>query len=115
MASISRLPLVSSPAFIRRPVSTDTEQVFLALAALYPFLSEILYPVKLFVLNHPKLLKEVNEFPTHQVRWPNEVRNCEDVVLDEGTGTAIFSCDPGRDKWNTVMVCNIIWVRHTHT
>lgn len=39
-----------------------------------------------------------------QIKFRDQIRNCEDVVLDEGAGVAILSCDPGRDRWNTVMV-----------
>jgi arylesterase/paraoxonase len=47
-------------------------------------------------------------FKDHRVKFVNAVRNCEDVVLDEARGVAILSCDAGRDKWNTVMVCDPI-------
>jgi len=33
----------------------------------------------------------------------NGLRNCEDHVLDPSTKLAYISCDPGRDRWNTVM------------
>jgi len=40
----------------------------------------------------------------HEVNFRDRIRNCEDVLLDEAMGIAILSCDPGRDRWNTVMV-----------
>lgn len=56
------------------------------------------------IRNHPALIQSVNTFSASKIAFENEVRNCEDVVLDEKAGFVIFSCDAGRDKWNTVMV-----------
>ncbi|KIW08274.1 uncharacterized protein PV09_01194 [Verruconis gallopava] len=85
------------------PTFRRTGVVVFTLLALHPILSEVLYPLTFLIRNHPRFLKTVNELPKHKIKWQNDVRNCEDVVLDESSGTAIFSCDPGRDKWNTVM------------
>lgn len=63
-----------------------------------------LYPVWLLIVNHPKLLPNISEFSEYKVKFENQIRNCEDIVLDEKRGAAILSCDPGRDWWNTVMV-----------
>ncbi|QDS75593.1 hypothetical protein FKW77_006300 [Venturia effusa] len=75
--------------------------VFLAIAG--PFLVDHLYPAYLMIRNHPAVLKNVNKFSAYKVAFEDEVRNCEDVVMDENKGVVIFSCDAGRDKWNTVM------------
>lgn len=56
------------------------------------------------IRNHPSLIKNVNNFSAYKIALENEVRNCEDVVLNEKRGVVIFSCDAGRDRWNTVMV-----------
>ncbi|KAF2425326.1 calcium-dependent phosphotriesterase [Tothia fuscella] len=73
------------------------------LAIVGPFLVDHLYPAWLMIVNHPKLLPEISEFEDYKIKFADQIRNCEDVVLDEKRGTAILSCDPGRDKWNTVM------------
>lgn len=39
-----------------------------------------------------------------QVNFKDDVRNCEDILLDEEEAFMLLSCDPGRDEWNTVMV-----------
>jgi arylesterase/paraoxonase len=46
-------------------------------------------------------------FKDYRIKFEKEVRNCEDIILDEARGAAILSCDAGRDRWNTVMVCGI--------
>ncbi|KAF2867989.1 hypothetical protein BDV95DRAFT_630909 [Massariosphaeria phaeospora] len=53
--------------------------------------------------NRPGALQPFNHFKQHEVKFQNRIRNCEDVVLAEAQGLAILSCDPGRDRWNTVM------------
>lgn len=54
--------------------------------------------------NRPGKLQEVNVFKSLETKFQDEIRNCEDVILVEGKGVALLSCDPGRDRWNTVMV-----------
>jgi hypothetical protein len=104
--------------------------VFLAAAG--PWLLQVSYPLYLLIANHPAFLPDISkrlvskifcfsciahmgwddyvlifdsdEFKDHRVKFVNDVRNCEDIVLDEARGAAILSCDAGRDKWNTVMV-----------
>ncbi|RDI88377.1 hypothetical protein Vi05172_g1140 [Venturia inaequalis] len=75
----------------------------LILALVGPFLVDHLYPAYLMIRNHPALIKNVNNFSAHKIALENEIRNCEDVIMDEKAGFVIFSCDAGRDKWNTVM------------
>jgi arylesterase/paraoxonase len=44
-------------------------------------------------------------FPAYEVKFANQLRNCEDVILLDGLdGVALLSCDEARDRWNTVMV-----------
>jgi hypothetical protein len=45
----------------------------------------------------------------YEIKFADTNRNCEDAVLDEKNGIAILTCDPGRDKWNTVMVFMLIF------
>ncbi|KAK3114360.1 hypothetical protein LTR53_007397 [Teratosphaeriaceae sp. CCFEE 6253] len=56
-----------------------------------------------FYTNRPGSLKELNLLPNANVEFEDVVRNCEDAYLNDFEGWAVLSCDPGRDKWNTVM------------
>jgi hypothetical protein len=46
-----------------------------------------------------------SNFTSHSVKFGDRIRNCEDAVLVPSRRVAILACDPGRDTWNTVMVC----------
>jgi hypothetical protein len=46
----------------------------------------------------------MSAFKSYKIKFPDVLRNCEDVLLDEELGIAYLSCDPGRDWWNAVMV-----------
>ena len=54
--------------------------------------------------NRPGKFENLNLFKEHQVKFAQRMRNCEDVLIEEGMGVAFVSCNPGRDQWNTVMV-----------
>ena len=55
--------------------------------------------------NAPGKLQAVSAFSTYEIKHADLVRNCEDVILLDGSeGWALLSCDSGRDNWNTVMV-----------
>jgi arylesterase/paraoxonase len=54
--------------------------------------------------NRPGKLESINEFKSHEIKFADQIRNCEDVILEESLGIAFMGCDPGRDRWNTVMV-----------
>jgi len=53
--------------------------------------------------NAPSRLPNISVFSEQKIKFEDQIRNCEDAVLDENLGIAYFSCDPGRDRWNTVM------------
>ncbi|KAL1301465.1 hypothetical protein AAFC00_005714 [Neodothiora populina] len=54
--------------------------------------------------NAPEVIEGLSAFPSHEVKYVGQLRNCEDVILlDESDGWALLSCDAGRDHWNTVM------------
>jgi arylesterase / paraoxonase len=55
--------------------------------------------------NRPSAIPEFSAFSSFDVKFENVARNCEDGVLDDELGIAYISCDPGRDRWNTVIVC----------
>lgn len=54
--------------------------------------------------NAPGRLSEINTFRSHEIKFADRVRSCEDVLILESRGLAILACDPGRERWNTVMV-----------
>jgi arylesterase/paraoxonase len=41
---------------------------------------------------------------SYELRYTDNLRNCEDLVVDDKAGYVVFGCDEGRDVWNTVMV-----------
>lgn len=75
----------------------------LVLAAIAPFLYDRYLTFSSLAANRPSKLEPIYTFKKHEIKFRDYIRNCEDVILDEGMGLAILSCDPGRDRWNTVM------------
>jgi arylesterase / paraoxonase len=71
-----------------------------------PYLVDRRMAIHPLVINAPHKLKEISAFKSHKIKFPDTLRNCEDILLDEELGIAYLSCDPGRDRWNTVMVSN---------
>jgi arylesterase / paraoxonase len=49
-------------------------------------------------------LPEFSAFQSQRVVFKDQLRNCEHVVFDEKNAVAYLSCDPGRDRWNAVVV-----------
>lgn len=58
----------------------------------------------IFYANAPDRLPRINNVKNLQIKFADQIRNCEDMAIDTFEGFAILSCDPGRDGWNTVMV-----------
>jgi len=58
-----------------------------------------------FYANTPGRLPRISNID-YEIKFKEVTRNCEDAILDDKNAIAILSCDPGRDKWNTVMVPN---------
>ncbi|KAL1612074.1 hypothetical protein SLS60_000297 [Paraconiothyrium brasiliense] len=77
----------------------------LALAVLGPWGWDRYLALSEIVANRPGSYTPIDAFKSHDIKFRDVrgFRNCEDVLLDEGLGVAILSCDEGRDKWNTVM------------
>lgn len=74
----------------------------LAIAA--PYLYERYVALSTIVSNRPGSLQKIYNIKSHEIRFHDRIRNCEDIILEEDIGVAFLSCDPGRDRWNTVMV-----------
>ncbi|EME47198.1 hypothetical protein DOTSEDRAFT_85745 [Dothistroma septosporum NZE10] len=77
-----------------------TGPVVLLVSAFLYYRSPLLYTL---YYNAPERLEKVNQLGKWEIRFQDVVRNCEDVYLHNQAGWALFSCDPGRDEWNTVM------------
>ncbi|KAM5354879.1 hypothetical protein ACJ41O_001525 [Fusarium nematophilum] len=77
--------------------------VALALAALAPSLYERLRLLPLFYSNTPQRLAKVNALGSYEIKFADQIRSCEDVLLIEEHHLAILACDVGRERLNTVM------------
>ncbi|KAI0895702.1 hypothetical protein F4806DRAFT_467662 [Annulohypoxylon nitens] len=74
----------------------------IALAALVPFLYDSYMRLSVIFNNAPGKLVHINNLK-YEIKFEDSVRDCEDALLIESKGLAIFSCDPGRESYNTVM------------
>jgi hypothetical protein len=79
--------------------------VLVAIAA--PYIYERYIAFSGILANRPGKLEPYNGFKSHEIKFVDQLKNCEDVILEEELGIAFLSCDPGRDRWNTVMVPSI--------
>ncbi|KAI1361813.1 putative paraoxonase [Xylaria arbuscula] len=75
----------------------------IVLALLSPFIYERAQTLSLFFSNAPHRLTKVNTFASQEIRFADRLRSCEDTLLVESKGLAITACDPGRERYNTVM------------
>jgi arylesterase/paraoxonase len=55
------------------------------------------------ISNSPHRISPLSTFKSQGVKFADNIRNCEDGLIEEGMGLAILSCDAGRDRWNTVL------------
>lgn len=84
------------------------------LAVIAPTLLEHLRILPSFYYNAPTRLQKVNTLGSYEVRFQNQIRSCEDVLLIEDHHLAIMACDAGRERWNTVMVRGKSSIAMTH-
>ncbi|KAF1940494.1 hypothetical protein EJ02DRAFT_406476 [Clathrospora elynae] len=75
----------------------------IALAVIAPYLYDRYVALSGMLANRPGSFQNLNKFESHEIKFQDQLRNCEDVLLEEGMGIAFLSCNPGRDRWNTVM------------
>ncbi|KAI1765081.1 calcium-dependent phosphotriesterase [Hypoxylon sp. FL1150] len=80
-----------------------TALIVLLLTAVSPIFSDLSRRAILMWQNAPGRLTAINTFKSHEVKFADKTRSCEDGLLVESKGIAIISCDPGRERWNTVM------------
>ncbi|KAK7419081.1 hypothetical protein QQX98_003583 [Neonectria punicea] len=84
-------------------MASRTSIALLCFALLAPFLWPRVRVLSLFFQNAPEKLQRMNALDAVELKFADRVRNCEDALLLEDKGLAILGCDPGRERWNTVM------------
>ncbi|KAI8937690.1 hypothetical protein NX059_005391 [Plenodomus lindquistii] len=72
-------------------------------ALVAPYLYDRYIALSALLSNAPGRIENLNSFKSHEIKFQGRIRNCEDVLVEEVMGIAFLSCDPGRDRWNTVM------------
>jgi arylesterase/paraoxonase len=85
------------------PAANCAIQYLIALALLAPYVFERYIALSALLANRPGKFQSLNNFKSHEITFQDQLRNCEDVLLEEEMGMAFLSCNPGRDQWNTVM------------
>lgn len=75
----------------------------LTLAAVAPWLYDRYTAFSPMAASRPGKYQNLQTFASHEVKYHDRLGNCEDVIMEESLGVAFLSCDPGRDRWNTVM------------
>ena len=83
-------------------IEAQIQVLFVALLA--PWLYDRYHAFSPMLANRPSLFQKLNTFKSHEIKYRDQLRNCEDVIIEKSLGIAFLSCDPGRDRWNTVMV-----------
>ncbi|KAL1877447.1 hypothetical protein Daus18300_002433 [Diaporthe australafricana] len=78
--------------------------VVLLLAPLAALLAARVQVLSLAYFNAPVRMPKHANFTSYEIKFADQIRNCEDAVLVEARGLALLACDPGRETWNTVMV-----------
>jgi arylesterase/paraoxonase len=58
----------------------------------------------MLVANTASKLPKMSAWKSYKILFADTIRNCEDSLMDEELGIAYLSCDPGRDRFNTVQV-----------
>ncbi|KAF4456754.1 Serum paraoxonase/lactonase 3 [Fusarium austroafricanum] len=75
----------------------------LAIGLLASFVYERIDLIQSFYYNAPSRLTKVNNIGRYEIKFQDQIRSCEDVLLIEEYHLALLACDPGRERHNTVM------------
>ncbi|KAI1041470.1 hypothetical protein LB505_005639 [Fusarium chuoi] len=67
------------------------------------FVYERINLIQTFYQNAPSRITKVNNIGKYEIKFADQIRSCEDVLLIEEYHLAILACDPGRERHNTVM------------
>ncbi|KAH8648450.1 putative paraoxonase [Xylariales sp. PMI_506] len=73
------------------------------LALLAPILYGRFHLIEQVYYNAPHRLPKINSFKSHEIKFTDRLRSCEDALLIESQHAVILPCDPGRERWNSVM------------
>ncbi|KAG6357621.1 hypothetical protein INS49_013498 [Diaporthe citri] len=84
-------------------VNIRTSILVVLLAPLAALLAGRVRVLSLAYSNAPERMPRHANFTSYEVKFADQIRNCEDAVLVENGGIALLACDPGRETWNTVM------------
>ncbi|KAI3390531.1 hypothetical protein diail_9275 [Diaporthe ilicicola] len=84
-------------------INFRTSIFMLLLAPLAAFLAARVRVFSLAYFNAPVRMPRHANFSSSEIKFADQIRNCEDAVLVEVRGLALLACDPGRETWNTVM------------
>ncbi|EXK97883.1 hypothetical protein FOQG_02911 [Fusarium oxysporum f. sp. raphani 54005] len=77
--------------------------VILLIGLIASFVYERINLIQTFYQNAPSRITKVNNIGKYEVKFQDQIRSCEDVLLIEKYHLAILACDPGRERHNTVM------------
>lgn len=69
-----------------------------------PYIRDRYIALSILLANAPGRFEGSYSVKSYEIKFADQIRNCEDVVLEESLGIAFLGCDPGRDRWNTGMV-----------
>ncbi|KAI0479824.1 hypothetical protein F4859DRAFT_477492 [Xylaria cf. heliscus] len=73
------------------------------LAYLAIHLAQRVRVLSLAYFNAPGRMPVYANFTSSEIRFEDQIRDCEDTVLVESRGLALLACDTGRETWNPVM------------
>ncbi|EGU85415.1 hypothetical protein FOXB_04126 [Fusarium oxysporum f. sp. conglutinans Fo5176] len=96
----------TSPLFITQtPKAMSSRSIFviLLIGLIASFVYERINLIQTFYQNAPSRITKVNNIGKYEVKFQDQIRSCEDVLLIEKYHLAILACDPGRERHNTVM------------
>ncbi|KAH7178013.1 hypothetical protein DER46DRAFT_621729 [Fusarium sp. MPI-SDFR-AT-0072] len=96
----------TSPPFITQtPKAMSSRSIFgiLLIGLIASLVYERINLIQTFYQNAPSRITKVNNIGKYEVKFQDQIRSCEDVLLIEEYHLAILACDPGRERHNTVM------------
>lgn len=102
-----RNAIVNVPNKVSCLHTNQLSQRLAMLATVAPWVYDRYIAASSLLASRPSKLQNLNTFESYEIMFADQIRNCEDVILEEGLAIAFLSCDPGRDRWNTVMVSHL--------
>ncbi|KAJ4383968.1 hypothetical protein N0V86_000812 [Didymella sp. IMI 355093] len=94
---------MSDPLLIFKMPSLKPIVQAITLAVVAPWLYDRYTAFAPMAASRPGILQNLQTYTSHEVKYQDRLRNCEDIIMERTLGIAFLSCDPGRDRWNTVM------------